>query len=124
MAVLSVGSLESMGTGVRNEDSRADPCQSLLCSSRGPFEMNIGNNRLHQIDNLIDTWQIRLRLYIANPPSDILVCPARRGIKRKIKRNDPTSNECNGFKPGGVENDKERTTYIKQDKYRTDQLLI
>ena len=111
MVVLSVGSPRSMGTGFRNEDSRADPCQSLLCSNRGPFEMNIGNNRLHQIDNLIDT-----RIYIANSPSDILVFPARRGIKRKIKRNDPTSNECNGFKPGGVKNDKERTTYIKQDK--------
>lgn len=29
-----------------------------------------------------------------------------------IKRNDPTSNECNGFKPGGVKNDKERTIIL------------
>lgn len=34
---------------------------------------------MHQIDNFIDTWQIRLRLYIGNPPSDILADPVRRG---------------------------------------------
>lgn len=49
MVVMFVGSLKPMGTWFQNENSRADPCQSLLFSSRGPFEMNIGDNRPHSM---------------------------------------------------------------------------
>lgn len=60
----------------------------------------------------------RLRLYIEKPRSPWL--SSKEGaMKTMIKRDDPVSNEWNGFKPRGVRND-----FIEQDGYRTDQLQI
>lgn len=118
-----LGSLKPMGTCFQNENSRADPCQSFLFSSRGPFEMNISDNRPHSI-TLSAHGKFDFDLNTGDPPLRYI----QLSDKEEDKTNDQTKwSNFERMQRLQARRGKEwqgTNDYIRQDKYRTDQLLI